>query len=180
MEQDLIIKFCVVGEPSVGKTSMLYQYVHHKFDDKVRPTIGCDFSTKLNSSVDNKPVRLQLWDIAGQERFSAVSKMYLRGALGKCRVSQVVSSFALLTKDQPLKKHSNGKESSNRMRTMGHKLMCLACSSKTSLTSSIIQPPNSIKPKSFLKNLLEPTISVGICNAQQNRIKTLIKYFRIC
>jgi GTPase SAR1 family protein len=45
---------------------MLYQYVHKKFDEKVRPTIGCDFSTKLKSSVDGKPVRLQLWDIAGQ------------------------------------------------------------------------------------------------------------------
>lgn len=83
MDQDIIIKFCVVGEPSVGKTSMLYQYVHHKFDEKVRPTIGCDFSTKLKSSVDGKPVRLQLWDIAGQERFNSVSKMYLRGAMGK-------------------------------------------------------------------------------------------------
>lgn len=61
---------------------MLYQYVHHKFDQKVRPTIGCDFSTKLKSNIDGKPVRLQLWDIAGQERFNAVSKMYLRGALG--------------------------------------------------------------------------------------------------
>ena len=82
MEQDIIIKFCVVGEPGVGKTSMLYQYVHKKFDDKVRPTIGCDFSTKLKNNLDGKPIRLQLWDIAGQERFNAVSKMYLRGALG--------------------------------------------------------------------------------------------------
>ncbi len=82
MEQDIIIKFCVVGQPGVGKTSMLYQYVHKKFDQKVRPTIGCDFSTKLKNSHDGKPIRLQLWDIAGQQRFNAVSKMYLRGALG--------------------------------------------------------------------------------------------------
>ena len=61
---------------------MLYQYVHHKFDEKVRPTIGCDFLAKLKSTLDGKPIRLQLWDIAGQERFNAVSKMYLRGALG--------------------------------------------------------------------------------------------------
>ena len=66
MEQDIIIKFCVVGEPGVGKTSMLYQYVHKKFDEKVRPTIGCDFSTKVKNNLDGKPVRLQLWDIAGQ------------------------------------------------------------------------------------------------------------------
>ena len=68
---------------------MLYQYVHHKFDEKVRPTIGCDFSTKLKSSLGDKPVRLQLWDIAGQERFNSVSKMYLRGALGNHGEMQV-------------------------------------------------------------------------------------------
>ncbi|MCL4125759.1 UNVERIFIED_CONTAM: hypothetical protein GTU68_050514 [Idotea baltica] len=73
---------------------MLCQYIHKKFDDKVRPTIGCDFSTKLKSSVDGKPVRLQLWDIAGQERFNAVSKMYLRGALGIFLLTKDVSSFA--------------------------------------------------------------------------------------
>ena len=82
MDQDIIIKFCIVGEPAVGKTSMLCQYIHKKFDEKVRPTIGCDFSTKLKTTIDGKAVRLQLWDIAGQERFNAVSKMYLRGALG--------------------------------------------------------------------------------------------------
>lgn len=82
MEQDLQIKFCVVGEQGVGKTSMLSQYIYQKFDEALQPTIGCDFSTKLKSSVNGKKVRLQLWDIAGQERFSSVSKMYVRGALG--------------------------------------------------------------------------------------------------
>ena len=82
MEQDIIIKICIVGESGVGKTSMLYQYVFKKFDPNSRPTIGCDFSTKLKSTVDGKSIRLQLWDIAGQERFNAVSKMYIRGALG--------------------------------------------------------------------------------------------------
>ena len=33
MEQDLHIKFCVVGQSGVGKTSMLCQYIHHKFDE---------------------------------------------------------------------------------------------------------------------------------------------------
>ena len=87
MEQDIIIKVCIVGEPGVGKTSMLYQCVFKKFDPNCRPTIGCDFFTKLKSSVDGKSIRLQLWDIAGQERFNAVSKMYIRGALGCVIVS---------------------------------------------------------------------------------------------
>jgi small GTP-binding protein len=86
MEQDVIIKLCIVGEPGVGKTSMLYQYVFKKFDQNTRPTIGCDFSTKLKSTIDGKTIRLQLWDIAGQERFNAVSKMYIRGAFGRIYV----------------------------------------------------------------------------------------------
>ena len=83
MDEGIIIKFCVVGEPAVGKTSMLVRYIHEKFDEKVKPTIGCDFQTKLKSQKNGgKEIRLQIWDIAGQERFNAVSKMYLRGALG--------------------------------------------------------------------------------------------------
>lgn len=50
MEEGVIIKFCVVGEPAVGKTSMLIRYIHEKFDEKVKPTIGCDFQTKLKSN----------------------------------------------------------------------------------------------------------------------------------
>ena len=65
MEQDIIIGFCIVGEPTIGKTSILCQFFHKIFDQKVRPTIGCDFSTKLKSTIDGKPVKLQLWDIAG-------------------------------------------------------------------------------------------------------------------
>ena len=36
MEEGVIIKFCVVGEPAVGKTSMLIRYIHEKFDEKKR------------------------------------------------------------------------------------------------------------------------------------------------
>ena len=95
MEQDIIVKICILGESGVGKTSMLYQYVFKKFDPDSRPTIGCDFSTKMKSTADGKPLRLQLWDIAGQERFNAVSKMYIRGALG-CMIVSSASDEASL------------------------------------------------------------------------------------
>jgi GTPase SAR1 family protein len=84
---------------------MLYQYIYKRFDETVRPTIGCDFSTKLNSTIDGKPVRLQLWDIAGQERFTSVSKMYLRGALGNSMDIKVVRLFVQLVRKILLNKH---------------------------------------------------------------------------
>lgn len=64
---------------------------------------------KLKSTIDGKPIRLQLWDIAGQERFNAVSKMYLRGALGTLLLSKDVSSYVLLLTEQPSNRLSNGK-----------------------------------------------------------------------
>jgi GTPase SAR1 family protein len=60
---------------------MLTQYCFSKFDPTIKPTVGCDFNTKINM-IDGSTVRLQLWDIAGQERFNSVSKMYVRGAFG--------------------------------------------------------------------------------------------------
>lgn len=173
MEQDIIIKFCVVGEPSVGKTSMLYQYVHHKFDEKVRPTIGCDFSTKLKSSVDGKPVRLQLWDIAGQERFNSVSKMYLRGALGTPFSTQAVSSSAPPQMLPPSRKPSSGRASSRKTQRPAETLTSLACWSKISPISSIPSHRNPTRPRNTSTNLRRLTGSALPCSARQSRTRTL-------
>ena len=45
-------------------------------------TIGVDFSLKILQYSDNLEVRLQLWDIAGQERFSSMTRAYYRGTMG--------------------------------------------------------------------------------------------------
>lgn len=81
MESDPFIKIIVVGEQGVGKTCLLNQYCYQRFDVNSPPTIGCDFTTKV-TSLSGKTVRLQLWDIAGQEKYNSVSKLYVRGALG--------------------------------------------------------------------------------------------------
>lgn len=82
MEQQFLLKICIVGESGVGKTSMLNRYVLDKFDENSKPTLGCEMSTKIKSRTNGKTFRLELWDIAGQERFNSISKMFLRGALG--------------------------------------------------------------------------------------------------
>ena len=159
---------------------MLYQYVHHKFDEKVRPTIGCDFSTKLKSSVDGKPVRLQLWDIAGQERFSSVSKMYLRGALGKEISIKAASSCARQSTSTPYRRPSSGRASSTRTQKPAAMRTSPAFWSKTNQTSSIWNPPKNIKPKNTSINLQKPMDLLPPCSAQPSRIKTLKKSFKIC
>jgi small GTP-binding protein len=95
MEDALFIKILVVGDSGVGKTSILHQYCMQSFEQNVAPTIGLDFSYKVLNDYKGRTIRMQLWDIAGQERFHAVSKLYIRGALGCLIVADVTSEDSL-------------------------------------------------------------------------------------
>ena len=64
---------------SVGKTAILNKYIHHKFVEDHKATIGADFTTK-EISVDDKLVTLQIWDTAGQERFQSLGHAFYRGS----------------------------------------------------------------------------------------------------
>lgn len=70
-------KIVFLGNASVGKTTLISQFIYKQADDKYNPTIGIDFlSTK--TEINNKEVRLQLWDTAGQERFNSIIPNYTR------------------------------------------------------------------------------------------------------
>ncbi|XP_042436951.1 ras-related protein Rab7-like [Zingiber officinale] len=62
----------------VGKTSLMNQYVHKKFTQQYKVTIGADFVTK-EILVDDRLVTLQIWDTTGQERFQSLGVAFYRG-----------------------------------------------------------------------------------------------------
>ncbi|KAG7270574.1 hypothetical protein CRUP_000139 [Coryphaenoides rupestris] len=76
-----LYKVLVIGDLGVGKTSVIRRYVHHSYSHNYRATIGVDFALKVLSWED-ETVRLQLWDIAGQERFGNMTRVYYREAMG--------------------------------------------------------------------------------------------------
>ena len=78
---DVAPKFKVIflGDPSVGKSSILNRFVLDKFDTNYQATIGLDFQSK-NILIDNRNVRLLLYDTAGQEKFRSLIPMYIRDA----------------------------------------------------------------------------------------------------
>lgn len=74
-------KICLLGASSVGKTSLVKQFVEGIFNEKYLTTIGVKIDKKM-VSVENKQVQLMIWDIEGNDRYNAFQERYLRGAAG--------------------------------------------------------------------------------------------------
>lgn len=74
-----LLKVIILGDSSVGKTSLMNQYVNRKFSNQYKATIGADFLTK-ELTVDDRTVTMQIWDTAGQERFQSLGVAFYRGA----------------------------------------------------------------------------------------------------
>ncbi len=70
-----------MGDAGVGKSSIILRYTKNEFNSQMVSSIGVDFKTK-DIIVNNKKVKLQLWDTAGHERFRTITTSYYRGAHG--------------------------------------------------------------------------------------------------
>lgn len=59
-------KLVFLGDQGVGKTSIITRFMYDTFDTTYQATIGIDFLSKT-MYLEDRTVRLQLWDTAGQE-----------------------------------------------------------------------------------------------------------------
>lgn len=75
------LKFLVVGDSGVGKTSLLVRYCDDTFQTDYLSTIGVDFKIKRIEH-NGQPITLNIWDTAGQERFRNITKSFYKGAHG--------------------------------------------------------------------------------------------------
>ncbi len=64
---------------SVGKTSLLYQYVKNEFTEQYKATIGADFLIK-NIEKGDVHISLQIWDTAGTERYNSMGQTFYRNS----------------------------------------------------------------------------------------------------
>lgn len=80
-DYDALVKVVVIGDKSVGKSSLVLRFCDDTFPTQYIATIGVDFRIRT-LDIDGKRTKMQVWDTAGEERFKAITKSYYRGAHG--------------------------------------------------------------------------------------------------
>lgn len=90
MSKPYAIRLLTLGDSGAGKSTLLLKYTQNEFDDKPMPTIGIDFRLK-KIKINEKEIKVQIWDSAGQERFRTVTRNYYRGAAGVVLVYDVTN-----------------------------------------------------------------------------------------
>jgi len=74
-----IVKIVFLGDGSVGKTALVRRFCENRFEESRVMTIGVDFQVK-EMVIENQPVKLSIWDVAGQDRFQFVRENFYRGS----------------------------------------------------------------------------------------------------
>ncbi|GLJ17848.1 hypothetical protein SUGI_0312120 [Cryptomeria japonica] len=83
-----LFKYIIIGDTGVGKSCLLLQFTDKRFQPVHDLTIGVEFGARM-IMIDNKPIKLQIWDTAGQESFRSITRSYYRGAAGALLVYDI-------------------------------------------------------------------------------------------
>ncbi len=87
-------KIVIVGDPMVGKTSLLIRFVERRFNPAYIVSIGMTPMSKT-ITVNNMKVNFIIWDIGGQEAFDPLRAKYYAGAKGGFIVCDVTRKKTL-------------------------------------------------------------------------------------
>ena len=92
----IVAKVCLLGDPAVGKTSLVRRFVYGTFEGSYLSTIGTQISRK-DVSLGNEKVTLVIWDIAGHMKYNQLASSYYSGALGAILVCDITRRETLMT-----------------------------------------------------------------------------------
>jgi len=88
--KEIIKKVCVLGDPGVGKTSVINRYVKNVFSPEYLSTIGANISTKELELEQGKLI-FSIWDIAGQQTSRSLGTSHYKGSEGVIYVYDLTS-----------------------------------------------------------------------------------------
>ena len=80
---EVLRKICLLGDPAVGKTSLIQKFVYDKFEGKYLSTLGTNITQKeIHYPDQNIKLRLLIWDLMGQKSYQQIITTAYRGASG--------------------------------------------------------------------------------------------------
>ncbi len=101
MSAEYRFKIVMLGDGAVGKTALTLRFTQDYFEADYKRTIGSDFAIKKIELPDiDTNVVLQVWDLAGQERFEVVRAGFYRGARGGLLVYDVTRKRTFMNIDR--------------------------------------------------------------------------------
>ena len=75
------IKIVVLGSSGTGKTSFCNLWINNTFSEEYKATVMSEFSFKMYNYKGNY-YKVQVWDLAGQDKNIYTSKVFTKGAHG--------------------------------------------------------------------------------------------------
>ena len=124
-ENEEILKIVLIGESSVGKTSIINQFIEKTFQEYLQSTVGGTFNSKLIRCEDlNKTLKLEIWDTAGQERYRSITKTYYSSSQGLVFIYDITKRETFDNLDEWINnaKESLGNENNYLIFLIGNKL----------------------------------------------------------
>src|SRR3569623_1895641 len=88
MSYSYLFKYIIIWDTGVGKSCLLLQFTDKRFRHDHDLTIGVEFGARM-IRVDEKEIKLQICDSAGQESFRSITRSYYRGAAGALLVYDI-------------------------------------------------------------------------------------------
>ena len=89
------IKIVLLGDPAVGKSSLVQRFCADKFEDKYKITIGGAYLQKEVKLKNGDILKLHIWDTGGQEKFRSMASLYYKDAVAAILVFDLSNKESL-------------------------------------------------------------------------------------
>ena len=87
---DYLLKYIIIGSPSVGKSRIVERFIKNSFIENYEITVGVEFGEK-NIEIEDKIIRIQIWDTAGQELYKSITRTYYKSCVCAIIVYDITS-----------------------------------------------------------------------------------------
>ncbi|MFW9971115.1 MAG: Rab family GTPase [Candidatus Odinarchaeota archaeon] len=103
---DITVKIIIFGESDVGKTTLTKQYMTGQFETDMENTMGVNIGIK-KIIIENLKVVVQIWDLAGDERFEFIFPTFIRGISGGILIYDITKTSNLNNLDKWINLYSS-------------------------------------------------------------------------